>query len=153
MRKVDSCMNCGEQRELAAHGLCFKCYRNTERARQRATEAELTDRHNPGIRKQHKQLFRGLASIMSGLSDVQASKSDVLAVRSIISPYLEPIAQYLEQTRFSVNSEHTSSGAFTPFTEDTTTKNAVGQVNGEQVSRDAFTVHSDEDEQEPDASI
>jgi hypothetical protein len=34
-RKIESCLNCGEEREIAAHGLCFRCYLRNERAEER----------------------------------------------------------------------------------------------------------------------
>ena len=92
-RKTGSCMNCGDVREMAAHGLCYRCYRADERAddQQFAT----VDRHNPGIRREHKKLFRGLTGVMVGLSDLGVSKSDVFAIRGIIDPYLTAIAAFL----------------------------------------------------------
>ena len=52
-RKIDGCLNCGEVREMAAHGLCFKCYRRNDRANDRQLAG--VDRHNPGIRREHKR--------------------------------------------------------------------------------------------------
>lgn len=108
MRKTDGCVNCGEVREIAAHGLCFACYRQKERA----TDQQLSsvDRHNPGIRREHKKLFRGFTSVMVGLSDLGVSKNDVLAIRKSIEPYLAPIAKFLslgpEKSDEFVNGEH-----------------------------------------------
>lgn len=111
MRRIDGCMNCGETREIAAHGLCFKCYRQQERA----TDQRLpgVDRHNPGIRREHKKLFRGFTSVMGGLSDLGVSRMDVLTIRGIVGPYLDPIAEFLSPAQESgkggvgVNSEQT----------------------------------------------
>ena len=66
-RKTDVCINCGETREMAAHGLCFKCYRKEDRADDRQFAG--VDRHNRGIRREHKKLFRGFTSVMVGLSN------------------------------------------------------------------------------------
>jgi hypothetical protein len=93
MRRTDSCLNCGETREIAAHGFCFACYRKDERARER--QAGPVDRHNPGIRREHKKLFRGFTSVMVGLSDLGVQKSDVLAIRQTLDPYVVPIAEFL----------------------------------------------------------
>jgi len=92
-RKIEGCINCGEVREIAAHGLCFKCYRREDRAKGRQLIG--VDRHNPGIRREHKKMFRGFSSVMTGLSDLGVSKTDVLAIRGVIDPYLDPIAKYL----------------------------------------------------------
>ena len=119
MRRTDGCMNCGETREIAGHGLCFKCYRRDERADDRRYAS--ADRHNPGVRREHKKLFRGFTSVMVGLSDLGISKSDVLAVRRIMEPYLVPIATFLalkgEQNESSVNSEPKLGSQFTVHTD------------------------------------
>lgn len=118
MRKTDGCVNCGEVREIAAHGLCFACYRRKERANE--GQFSSVDRHNPGIRREHKKLFRGFTGVMVGLSDLGVAKADVLAIRRTIEPYLTPIAKYL---------------ALSPA------ENQVA-VNGEQRLENQFTVHS-----------
>ena len=41
-RKAAGCMNCGEVRDIAAHGLCFTGYRRHAR-----TDAKAADPHNP----------------------------------------------------------------------------------------------------------
>lgn len=92
-RKIEGCINCGDVREIAAHGLCFRCYRREDRAKERQLIG--LDRHNPGIRPDHKRMFRGFSSVMTGLSDLGVSKTDVLTIRRIIDPYLDPIAKYL----------------------------------------------------------
>ena len=71
-RKVEGRLNCGEVREIAAHSLCFKCYRREDRAKEQKFAG--TDRHNPGLRKEHKKMFRGFASAMGGLSDLGVAK-------------------------------------------------------------------------------
>ncbi len=65
MRKTEGCVNCGEVREIAAHGLCFACSRRKERDSERQLPS--VDRHNPGIRREHKKLFRGFTNVMVGL--------------------------------------------------------------------------------------
>jgi hypothetical protein len=112
MRREDSCINCGEVREIAAHGLCFKCYRKEERTKDQQCSA--VDRHNPGIRREHKKLFRGFTSVMTALSDLGVQRSDVLAIRKTIEPYLGPIANFLapatdkDEVERAVNGEQKS---------------------------------------------
>ena len=114
MRKIDSCTNCGEIRRMAAHDLCFKCYRRVERASDRQFAG--VDRHTPAIRREHKKLFRGFTAVMTGLSDLGISKDDVFTIRQTIEPYLTPIAKFLtvtpEQDEDEVNSEHESPTTF-----------------------------------------
>src|ERR1700746_665480 len=119
-RKIQSCLNCGEVREIAAHGLCFKCYRREDRAKERKFAG--TDRHNPGLRKEHKKIFRGFASVMGGLGDWGVSRTAVLAIRPSLEPYLLPISSFL---------------ALAPDDEENSSV-----VNGEQKSGDKFTVHT-----------
>ncbi len=119
-RKIDGCLNCGEVREMAAHGLCFKCYRRNDRANDRQFAG--VDRHNPGIRREHKKMFRGFTNVMAGLSDLGMSKTDVLAIRRMLDPYIAPIAEFL-----GPGAEH---------------EEVEGGVNSEQKSGDLFTVHT-----------
>lgn len=119
MRRTDGCMNCGETREIAAHGLCFRCYRKNERADDRQFAG--VDRHNPGIRREHKKMFRGFTSVMAGLSDLGVSKGDVLAIRRMLDPYVVSIAEFL-----ALASDQDEVG---------------GAVNSERQSGDLFTVH------------
>jgi hypothetical protein len=76
---------------IAARGLCYKCYRAEERTRERATP----DRHNPGMHREHKKLFKALSSVMGGLADMGCVRDDIFDIKKILQPYLEPIAQYL----------------------------------------------------------
>lgn len=118
-RKIDGCLNCGETREIAAYGLCYMCYRRQGRAEDRQFAA--VDRHNPGIRKEHKKLFRGFTGVMAGLSDLGVQKEDVLTIRQMLDPYVASIAEFLGPT--SVHEENECA------------------VNSEQKSGDVFTVH------------
>ena len=117
MRRLDGCLNCGEVREIAAHGLCFTCYRRNERAEDR--QYAMVDPHNPGLRKEHKKMFRGFTSVMAGLSDLGVSKTDVLAIRRMLNPYVAPIAEFLapasgqDEVEGAVNGEHGSGDLFT----------------------------------------
>ena len=94
MRRTDGCLNCGEEREIAAHGLCFTCYRQAERAGDR--QRTRMDRHNAGVRRDHKKLIRAFAAVIAGLGDLGASRDDVLMVRRMLEPYIAPIAYFLE---------------------------------------------------------
>jgi hypothetical protein len=121
MRRSESCINCGEVREIAARGLCFKCYRQAERAgdRQRIS----VDRHNPGVRPEHKKLVRGFAAVIAGLGDLRVSRDDVMTIRRVLDPYLAPVGNLLapaleqEKTEAEVNGEHNAQKC-SPFTQD-----------------------------------
>jgi hypothetical protein len=115
MRKIEICLNCGEEREMAAHGLCFACYRRHERTQDRPR----IDRHTPAMRREHKKILRGFTSVMVGLSDLGVGRTDVVTIRRIIQTYLEPIANFLApasevgESRQHVNSEPNSEKLFT----------------------------------------
>jgi hypothetical protein len=116
MRKTGTSMNCGDPREIVAHGLCVKCYRRKERADDRQAEV---DRHNPGIHGEHKKLLRGFTSVMVGLSDLGAQRPDVIAIRQMLEPYVALITELLaaapeaKEGRLLVNSEPKSENVFT----------------------------------------
>jgi hypothetical protein len=119
MRREDGCINCGEVREIAAHGLCFTCYRRQERADDRGFPA--VDLHNPGIHREQKKLLRGFTSVMAGLSDLGVQKDDVLKIRHMLEPYLKLIAEFLgpvpdpKELEGAVNSEQKSGDVFTVY--------------------------------------
>jgi hypothetical protein len=73
-------------------GLCYKCYRAEERARERP----LPDRHNPGLRREHKKIFKAFSQVMGGLTDLGVVRDDVLDIRKILQPYVELIQEYLD---------------------------------------------------------
>ena len=104
---------------MAAHDLCFACYRRQERADDRQFAG--VDRHTPAIRREHKKLFRGFTAVMTGLSDLGISKDDVFTIRRTIEPYLSPIAKFL---------------AVTPVQDEV-------RVNGEHEFPERFVVHTD----------
>jgi hypothetical protein len=95
MRRLDGCINCQEVREMAAHGLCFKCYRAAERAEDKDT---VLDRHTGAIQKERQRLFRAYSEVMVGLGKLSVNKHDVKAVIQILRPYLAPIAEMLRDS-------------------------------------------------------
>jgi hypothetical protein len=120
MRKSAVCLNCGEPREIAAHGLCFACYRRQERSEDR--KFATVDRHSPAVRREHKKLFRGFTNVMVGLADLGVQEADVLAIRRMLEPYMTPIARFLSSPAEPNESQH--------------------QVNSEQNPEPLFTVHT-----------
>jgi len=87
-------MNCGENRELAAHGLCFTCYRRTERTIRCEAEG-IVDRHTPGIRREQKRLIKAYTTIMSALADIGVSSEDVSKVQELLGPYLSIVDRFV----------------------------------------------------------
>jgi hypothetical protein len=120
VRRSDGCINCGEVREIAAHRLCYTCYRQAERARGRQRTS--VDWHNPGVRREHKKLIRAFAAVIAGLSDLGVSRDDIITIREVIDPYLAPIAKFLalaaepEKPQGQVNSELSTGKLFSVHT-------------------------------------
>lgn len=120
-------MNCGEQRELAAHGLCFKCYRRQDRAEEQRFSG--IDRHSPAIRRQDKKLLAGFACLMRGLSDLSAPREIVDEVRRRVQPLLEPIQGLLNAAK--TENEHSAYVS----TKDITTNHANVSATEEKQPR------------------
>ncbi len=100
MRKLDKCINCGELNQMAAFGLCFKCYRRETRMKQNPV-----NRHpHPALVKEQKKLLRGYHHITTGMVEVGVSPDHVKQVMSVIAPYLTSIRDHLLPGE-SVNSE------------------------------------------------
>jgi hypothetical protein len=90
MRKLDDCINCGEVREMAAHGLCFKCYRAEERARR----ALWTKQGNGSLLKEQKKAFTVVTTILKAISDCPVIKeSDKKQIQKLFRPYLDELAE------------------------------------------------------------
>jgi hypothetical protein len=124
MRKIESCLNCGEEREIAAKGFCFKCYRQQERSLSRG----LVDRRSGAITRERQKLFAAYASLMVSLGRLGVAKPDIEDVIEIVRPYLVPIS---EQLRFA--------GMVTARPEEKSPT-----VNGEHPGQ-LFTVHKKQD--------
>ena len=96
-RKIVQCAGCGEERELAGNGLCFRCYQQ----QRRADDVRYVDRHNPSIRREHERLSRGFQRMVGMFADLRVGKEDVLAIRRRLQPYFGPIADILSPPRES----------------------------------------------------
>jgi hypothetical protein len=117
MRRIGSCTKCGEPREMAAHGLCFRCYRTEARA----GEGRLADvdRHSVAVRRERTKLFRGFLNVMVGLNELGVSEADVIVIRRMLEPCLTLVSKLLVpeteiRTRAAdVNSERDFGAPFT----------------------------------------
>jgi len=89
-RRADFCQRCGVEAEIAAHGLCYKCYRRAER-----TELAKDEARNPGQRTQ-KKMQRAYSTMQRALV-VECGLSHNQADRLIrmISSRVKPLADYL----------------------------------------------------------
>ncbi len=91
IRKNDRCMNCGEIREIAAHGLCFACYRRNVRERERP------DAHTPQERAHHKRLLKAYSTVMQGLLEIGVRQEDALEVKAVLRPHLTAISHLIDE--------------------------------------------------------
>ncbi len=107
-RKTTACMNCGEEREIAAHGLCFKCYRTEQRAMENPWAA--ADKHNRATLKAHGQVRKAITAILNALDSAidHIAEVDVATIRNICGGYLGAMATGLITPKIEVNSEQPS---------------------------------------------
>jgi len=96
-RTVAVCTNCGEEREIAAHGLCFKCYRADERDKQLSTETWMkSDKHSKDMRQAQKKTRKALMKMMDALEEIQAASlvpgSTIDEWRRLLQPEVARIA-------------------------------------------------------------
>ena len=116
VRTIKACMNCGETREIAAHGLCFRCYRQEERR----LADDLWARPDPNAKelaKTQRKTRRALMKMMDSLEEIESGKlvpqETVESWRKLLRPEVERIALSLGEAQ--VNSEHDNMSE--PFTE------------------------------------
>jgi hypothetical protein len=134
-RKVATCINCKEGREIAAHGLCFKCYRAEEREAENSFAAP--DRHNRAQLKQLKKLRKCITSILNSVDDGidVLDPDDVDSMRGILQPYFVSLADGLAPRRKSkVNSEQNEEDDVHCSLVQAALENNVRIVNSEQVT-------------------
>jgi hypothetical protein len=66
-------MTCGETREIAAHGLCFRCYRQAERK----LADDLWTRPDPSAKdllKEQRKTRKALMKMLDGLEEIASGK-------------------------------------------------------------------------------
>jgi len=131
-RSIKACITCGETREIAAHGLCFKCYREEERRLADDLWAK-PDAHAKDLAKVQRKTRKALMKMMDALEEIESGKlvpeDTVEAWRALLRPEVERIALSLGEAQ--VNSEQQSaSEQLTEVAEPVTSE----QVNSEQQS-------------------
>ena len=90
-RRVDICQSCNEEGEIAAHGLCYPCYRRVERRAAYEKEG-----WNPGDTRRQKRLARAHSKLIEGLLDFGAgSHANAARLIDILAVELMPLAEYL----------------------------------------------------------
>jgi len=72
VRRLDSCINCGDEREITAHGLCFKCYRAEERARKATPDPVWARLGNGYLLREQKRALTVVTGILKAIADCPA---------------------------------------------------------------------------------
>jgi hypothetical protein len=99
-RTVASCNQCGDEREIAAHGLCFRCYRQRER-KEHADLWNKPDRHATAMKKAQRRGRKALLTMINAVEDLEESAmiSDetAAAIRRLIKPEVDRIGAALAE--------------------------------------------------------
>jgi hypothetical protein len=140
MRKFERCINCGDEREIAAKGLCYTCYRQQAREKDRWP----VDRHSGAINKERQKLFQAHAALMVALGKMGVGKADIEDVIRIVRPYLTPISEQLRFAGMATGQPFPSTPAPPDLEDEPEEEEKSVPVNSEH---DAvlFTVHRPED--------
>lgn len=139
-RKIADCRNCQREAEIAAHGLCYACYRRDERAADNPWAA--ANKHNKSALKEQRILRKTVNAILNAVDDGidHFYEKDVEAIRGIVKPYLSRLVDGLPgKSDVVVNSSQR---------DDVHVHNQEAEVNSEQESD--VHVH---DRTEPQAGI
>ena len=78
-RKYTACVECGESREIAAHGLCFVCYHRQRR----------TDVRSPQYGKQTARAAYALQGRVFAM--LNTTDEDERAILAVLRPYLAAV--------------------------------------------------------------
>jgi hypothetical protein len=94
-RPTTQCLNCQEEKEIHAHGLCINCYRADARAHQRAEDTQAANRH---VRKERKRLLKAYSGIMTNCVEVGVTASDIKAIKKLLRDggYVHTVAYLFE---------------------------------------------------------
>jgi hypothetical protein len=101
MRTVSVCRECGEEREIAAAGLCFKCYRAQQRTKKRDDAWSKPDEYATSMKAQRKGR-KSLVSIIAALEDLENGAmlpgETLAAIRKLLRPAVDRIGSILDAT-------------------------------------------------------
>jgi hypothetical protein len=91
MRRIDKCMNCGDQRELVAHGLCARCYMGQRREAEKRDEPSWAspDRSERRYIAERNKMLVNLTKINKLVDETPClSPEDAQAIKTVIRPYM-----------------------------------------------------------------
>jgi hypothetical protein len=88
MRRIQRCMNCGDERDIVAHGLCSMCYQRRWREQQER-ELVLPDRSQRRYVAERNKDHGLLVGIVKLVDEAKClSDQDRLIIKAIIQPHL-----------------------------------------------------------------
>jgi hypothetical protein len=94
MRRLDGCINCQEVREIAAHGLCFKCYRAAERAQKATPDPAWARLGNGWLLRDQKRALTVVTGILKAIADCPAvEENDRKQIQNILRPYFDKLGE------------------------------------------------------------
>jgi hypothetical protein len=103
-RSIKGCINRGETREIAAHGLCFRCYRQEERKLADDLWAK-PDANAKDLAKTQRKTRKALMKMMDALEEIETGKlvpeATVEAWRELLRPEVARIALSLGEGQMS----------------------------------------------------
>src|SRR5258708_6021302 len=112
-RTIDACMNCAEEREIVAHGLCAKCYMQVRREEDNPWTPP-SDRFANEQRKRQSDGRKALITMLEKLDVLEHSglmpKEEIDLIRTKLATQLERAAVALKSeadllAKLTVNSE------------------------------------------------
>jgi hypothetical protein len=102
MRTEGICSQCGDEGEIAARGLCFKCYRQRERSLDLDPWTK-PDRFAAQLKKAQRKTRKALIAIVDALEGLEdcglVSEEDVSAMRKIAKPNVDRIGAALAEKK------------------------------------------------------
>ena len=130
MRRIDKCINCGDQREIVSHGLCAKCYMEGRREAEKRDEPSWAspDRSERRYIAERNKMLVNLTKINKLVDETPClSPEDAQAIKTVIRPYMlervESLAPMPLVNTLTQNSE------LTPLTPTDSPKVAAPEVN------------------------
>lgn len=101
MRRIDTCINCGDERELVSHGWCARCYMGQRREAEKRDEPAWAspDRSQRRYIAERNKMLVNLTKIVKLVDETPCiSPDDIQAIKTVIRPYLLERAESLAPT-------------------------------------------------------
>jgi hypothetical protein len=112
MRRIDKCLNCGDEREIVANRICAKCYMARRREAEKRDEPSWAspDRSQRRYIAERNKMLVNLTKIAKIVDETPClSPEDAVAIKTVIRPYLleraESLAPKLQVNTLTQNSE------------------------------------------------